>query len=237
MAQSARSRFRPGDGAKPGPSGNSDTPAQAGFQASASGHPPFRDDRAALGTMESPLRMGSADPLGAMLADMLHQVNDWLKFAEGKNAGIVGLASGGSLALMATVPARAQEGWGIRAGFAAATVFLAFSLFAELASFMPRTNLARLLVRPAGPPSLEDNLLFYGHLARYVPIDLAKAVARRYCGGQKGDVGNLHVDLAAQIATNARITVGKLRLFSYAVALFAAALALLMASVVAWTFV
>jgi hypothetical protein len=181
---------------------------------------------------QSPIRLAPADPIGATLADILKQVNDWLKFAEGKNAGIVALASAGALSVTGALAARTDESWEIRAGIAVSGVIVAFSLLLGLASFMPRTDQAKLFIRRAVPPSLDDNLLFYGHLARYAPKDLAEAVAHRYCQNHDKHIEQLHVDLAAQITINSRITLEKLRFFSYAVALFALAAALLTAAVI-----
>jgi len=179
------------------------------------------------------VRVEPTDVLAGTLVTTLHQVNEWLRFAEGKNAGIVGLASAGALALATIIPDRTDDGPWTRLALAGAASFLALSLIAGLASFLPRTRLARLLGEPTTPVRPDDNLLFYGHLARYAPSDLAEAVARRYCGGTARDIGPLHVDLGAQIVANARITVGKLRLFTSAVAFFAVAVLLLLATAIA----
>jgi len=179
-----------------------------------------------------PLRLAPADPIGATLTEILKQVNEWLKFAEGKNAGIVALASAGVLSVTGALAARTDESWEIRAGIAVSGVIIALSLLLGLASFMPRTDQAKLSIRRDLPSSLDDNLLFYGHLARYAPKDLAEAVAHRYCQNHDRQIEQLHVDLAAQITINARITLEKLRFFSYAVALFALAAALLTAAVI-----
>jgi hypothetical protein len=184
----------------------------------------------------APLRLAPFDPLGATLTEILRQVNDWLKFAEAKNAGIVGLASGGVLALMATVSARSDAVWEVRTGFAASALFLALSLVCGLLSFLPRTNLSGILGRATLPPTKTDNLLFYGHLARYAPQDLVDAVARRYFEPEALDIDHFHLDLATQITTNARITLDKLRLFSYAVALFGIAVAFVLAAMIGLAF-
>jgi len=182
------------------------------------------------------VRVEPADALSATLVDTLRQVNEWLRFAEGKNAGIVGFASAGTLALATIIPGRTDDGPWTRAALAGSALFIALSLVAGLASFLPRTGLTRLLGEPTQPMRETDNLLFYGHLARYAPAELAAAVARRYCGGTSRDIGPLHVDLGAQIVANARITVGKLRLFTGSVICFTIAVSLLMATVVATAF-
>ena len=174
------------------------------------------------------LQVSSADPLGKTLGDMVAQVNDWLRFAEGKNAGLLGLASGSTLALVAALPSRRDESWLLRGGVALATLLVTLSLLVALASFLPRLNQTRLLGQSHRMPESDVNLLYYGHLANYASQELALAVAHRYCDG--APISLLHLDLAAQAVTNSRIAVGKLRLFAWAARLFGAAFVVLVAT-------
>jgi hypothetical protein len=150
----------------------------------------------------------------------LTQVNDWLKFAEAKNVGIVGLDSGAIAVLMTYITGEHQ--YPVLAGILVIVggVALIGSLLIGLSSFFPQTNLEDLLGGRLAKPSGADNLHFYGHLAKYMPNDLAAAVARRYAGAEPVGFSELQVDLAEQVVTNARITLHKLRLFAVAVALF-----------------
>lgn len=161
-----------------------------------------------------------ADDIEARLLDVLKQVNDWLKFAEAKNVGVVGLASG-AIAVLLTFIIGAQA-IPSEAGLALVVggVCLALSLLVGLLSFLPQTNLERLVTGRRGKPEATDNLFYYGHLAKYAPRHLAEALARRYAGAKPDDLGEVHADLAEQTITNARITLRKLRLFSLAVVLF-----------------
>jgi hypothetical protein len=96
------------------------------------------------------------------------------------------------------------------------------SLMLTVASFLPSTDLEKHLVGDRERPTPRDNLLYYGHLARYEPRALVEAIAEMYFeqGGETYAPSKLAVDLAAQIVTNARITVRKLALFRYALLLF-----------------
>lgn len=156
------------------------------------------------------------------LSDLLVRVIDWLKFAEAKNTGVVGLSSTG-LGLIVTflvagpsIPTLAGVGLGIGA------IALMVSLMLAVASFLPSTDLEKHLVGARGKPSAGDNLLFYGHLARYEPRDLARAIAEHYFDyeGEGFTPSKLAIDLAGQIVSNSRITVRKLALFKYALFLF-----------------
>ena len=156
------------------------------------------------------------------LSELLTRVIDWLKFAEAKNTGSVGLSSTG-LGVIVTflvagppIPPLAGVGLGIGA------VALMLSLMLTVASFLPSTNLEKHLIGERERPSPRDNLLFYGHLARYEPRALVEAIADMYFdhGIETYAPSKLAVDLAAQIVTNSRITVRKLALFRYSLLLF-----------------
>ena len=156
------------------------------------------------------------------LSDLLNRVIDWLKFAEAKNTGAVGLSSTG-LGVIVTflvagppIPDLAGVGLGIGA------VSLMVSLMLAVASFLPSTNLEKHLVGERERPSARDNLLFYGHLARYEPRALTVAIAEMYFEheGEAFAPSKLAVDIAGQVVTNARITVRKLAFFTYSLLLF-----------------
>jgi Family of unknown function (DUF5706) len=156
------------------------------------------------------------------LYELLGRVIDWLKFAEAKNTGAVGLSSTG-LGVIVTflvagppIPTMAGVGLGIGA------LALMLSLLLTVASFLPSTNLEKHLVGGRERPTARDNLLYYGHLARYEPRALVEAIAEMYFD-QEGETyapNKLDIDLAAQIVTNARITVRKLALYRYSLLLF-----------------
>ena len=158
----------------------------------------------------------------ARLDDLLGRVVDWLKFAEAKNTGAVGLASTGLgvivTFLVAGPPLPTVAGVGMGIG----TVALMLSLMLAVGSFLPSTNLEKFLLDEREQPGLTDNLLFYGHLARYEPRALTRAIAQHYFDtpGSQYTPSKLAVDLAGQVVTNARITVRKLALFRYALLLF-----------------
>jgi hypothetical protein len=156
------------------------------------------------------------------LSDLLNRVIDWLKFAETKNTGAVGLSSTG-LGVIVTflvagpaIPTLAGVGLGVGA------VALMVSLMLSVASFLPSTNLEKHLMGERERPTARDNLLFYGHLARYEPRALTMAIAEMYFDyeGEAYAPSKLAVDLAGQVITNARITVRKLAFFRYSLLLF-----------------
>lgn len=168
-----------------------------------------------------------ADPsekLEERLLALLAMVNDWLKFAEAKNGGILALASA---AAAVSVPqlAEADVSTGAKIVFGFAEACLVASAASSLASFVPIINLDKWLSSPLPVPSGNDNLYFFGHLARYDPAALVDAVARRYILATDPIPrrGESHEDIGGQIVANARITLWKLKLFSFAIISFAVA--------------
>jgi hypothetical protein len=158
----------------------------------------------------------------SQLSDLLNRVIDWLKFAETKNTGAVGLASTalGVIVtfLVAGPPVPTIAGVGLSLGALA----LMFSLMLAVASFLPSTNLEKHLMGEREVPGPNDNLLYYGHLARYEPRGLSRAIADHYFD-QPGEAfvpSKLAIDLAGQVITNSRITVRKLAFFRYSLLLF-----------------
>lgn len=159
----------------------------------------------------------------ARLLRLLDLTNDWLRYAEAKNGVMIGLTSAGAVGTLAAL--------GQVTGGDLRSVALVFLIVGEAAllpelglalrSFLPTTDLARWVTGRRGRPAAEDNLYFYGHVAKYSPRHLAEAVARRYEGATRDEpLGEAALDLAAQVVTNARITLWKLRLFVPAVACF-----------------
>jgi hypothetical protein len=167
-------------------------------------------------------RYENRSAVSAVLSDLLNRVVDWLKFAEAKNTGAVGLSSTG-LGVIVTflvagppIPVLAGVGLGIGA------VSLMLSLMLAVVSFLPSTNLEKHLAGVREKPSPGDNLFFYGHLARYEPRTLTLAIIERYFEheGVGPAPSKFAIDLAAQVITTARITVRKLEFFKYSLLLF-----------------
>ncbi len=191
-----------------------------------SGRDPFDATEALAPRRPAPMVVGrhpAPDPLAPRLLDLLKLCNDWLKFAETKNVGIVGLAGSGLAIIVAAMSFLRAEGVTRGAGviLTAGSLLMALSLLAGVWSFMPATSTPRWMRLRVGDPRPDDNLYYFGHAAKYAPGPLAEAVARRYERQPEPAVSELHHDLAAQLVVNARITLQKLRLFRWAVLLFA----------------
>jgi hypothetical protein len=172
-----------------------------------------------LGDQVLKVQLASADPVDAKLATLLSTVNEWLKFAEAKNGGAVGLGSGAIAILLGYL---GEGGFAMLPGTLLTIGGICFlaSVVIGIASFSPRTDFLRLRAERKGNPVRSDNLYFFGHLAKYSPRELIKAVGEKYIEEWDEDVKDIHIDLASQVTINARITMWKLRLFNYSVGSF-----------------
>lgn len=159
------------------------------------------------------------------LLTILEMVNEWLQFAEAKNAGLVALDALALAAILTILPS-AEVAEPVARGLAAASVLLLLSLGISLWSFLPRSDVGKLTAA-ARRPRATDNLYFYGDVCGYRPEQLAAAIARRYdrIEGYDPRQHPSHVDLASQVIANSRITVAKNEYFRAATLLALLALA------------
>ena len=149
------------------------------------------------------------------LFQLLELVNDWLKFGETKNGGMVvlaGVAGTGLLTYGSGIKDPTDwDGWTLfLAGF-----FFTISLSVAVWSFLPKKDAQKIESRLEGIPEDTDNLYYYGHLAKFRATDLIEKLCELHeCDPGKATRGER--DLAAQIIINSRITRSKMQLFSLA---------------------
>lgn len=149
------------------------------------------------------------------LLTLLQMVNEWLRFAETKNAGLLAF-SGLSVTAVLSFTAQVDEfesKWG--AGFLVfgSALWLVSAVITAL-SFVPKTDLLNIVSRLDDPPEESDNLYYYRHLAKYNAQDLLENL-----GVPKDNVSpryRFEKYLAQQVITNSRITNSKLVAFQWA---------------------
>jgi hypothetical protein len=174
--------------------------------------------------MSLPLNLGglSMDALVEKLRVIFQNVNEWLKFAEAKNAVLLafsGTAMTATLAVLATVQNLANS---LRFGLLGATALLCVCAFLCAWSFLPKTNLEKILWSRSNSfqvmkPQVEDNLYYFGHLRKYNSATLLDSVNQDYLNGAASvPYGKEAQDLASQIVVNSSIAFRKYQLFTYA---------------------
>jgi hypothetical protein len=161
------------------------------------------------------------DALSEKLLVIFHNVNEWLKFAEAKNAVLLAF-SGTAVTATLTVLATAQGiPNSLRLGLLISTCLLEICALLCALSFVPKTNLERLLWlknKPSGKfqPKSTDNLYYFGDLQKYEAIELLETLNRHYCNNLAvTPYGKECCDLAVQITINSRIASLKFQMFSY----------------------
>jgi hypothetical protein len=150
------------------------------------------------------------------LEDVLESVNGWLRFAEAKNLALITISGAGiwaSLRLISNSSLQEFLVWYL----AQLAAFLAVALLIALISFIPLTSYS--ILAPTGQVSKKDNLVYFGHLAKYRKTQLITSFARA-AGASEPDATDFHSMLAEQIIVNSRIALAKLRYFELGVYAF-----------------
>jgi hypothetical protein len=146
-------------------------------------------------------------------------VNDWLKFAEAKNAVLVTLSGAAVFGLLGYTSSAQNLSLIWKIGIFAGIALQVIACLISLASFLPKIKRSKIL--GAGKESCltnNDNLLFYGDLCKYTSKKLVDAIARLYFEDENYPKSQYkaHLDIADQIIINSKIAVSKFRLFKIA---------------------
>ncbi len=147
------------------------------------------------------------------LRDILESVNDWLKFAEAKNAVVVA-TSGFALWASVRLTLENETGCYASAYFAILSVFLLSGFVTALLSFMPVLNYRWIV--PAPSRVANGNLLYFGYLATLSKKQMLEAYLKA-TGSKETDIKELHEMYAEQIIINSRIALAKYAMFEFAI--------------------
>lgn len=141
-------------------------------------------------------------------------VNEWLRFAETKNAALLAIDAGAVLALI-KVAQGTGTGWNTSVGIWIFTMILLLLCSCALAviSFLP--DVVPKWKSPKRCPREDANLLFYGDLAYYDKLSLLEAIAKQECSSVPSNSAVLE-NYAEQIITNSRIALRKYKFFRWA---------------------
>lgn len=144
---------------------------------------------------------------------ILNIVNDWLKYAEAKNTGILAFSATAVAAIFGFLGSSFQMLPVWRIGLFTGAGFLTCSSLLAVWSFIPKTEIN---YKCYGTPVNSDNLYFYGHLCKYQPQMLVEALSRLYYNDEADLVTRSNIDIAAQIITNSGIAMNKYNIFKKA---------------------
>src|SRR5262245_13744248 len=167
---------------------------------------------------------GKGVPMEERLQHIAASVSDWVKFAESKNAAIVAFDGVMLFGLVNMLKGLTPPlGGAVRLGVYCTVALLLLALSFALCSFIPNLRMPFLSVRR--PCHAQDNLVYYGDIAKY-DSDTYLALL---CQHMEVDVKALHAMeryYAQQIVESAGIAQQKYRIFAGAVSLTILALLL-----------
>lgn len=143
------------------------------------------------------------------LKDTLALVNDWLKFAEAKNAVAVTVIG---VALWPSIRVIASNGTGcyLKTYLAVLILFFSGGFIVSLLSFLPVLNYRWIV--PASNSVPNKNLLYFGHLSTLSKNQLLNAYMHA-TQSKEADVIEIHGMYAEQIIINSRIALAKYAMF------------------------
>jgi hypothetical protein len=151
-------------------------------------------------------------------------VNDWLKFAEAKNAILLTFSGAAITAISAYLAAVKETAPSLQLGLIFSLILLGICSLVCAISFLPKTNLENIAwqrLKPSRKRGITvrdtDNFYFFGDLRRYEPVELVDAINKFYLEGLAVDPRKKeNVDIAIQLIINADIASIKFGLFTCA---------------------
>ncbi len=176
--------------------------------------------------------------LSDKLTELLHDSNDWLKFAEAKNAILFAFTGAAITATTTVFVATETSLILLRCGLLISTLLLCACSLNCAISFLPKTNLENLLWLYNKPVKARekkpsDNLHYFGDLQKYSPNDLVNSVSNLYLDrSNTSSVSKEEIDIASQVTINSRIASIKLLSFSLSIYLLIISLLFLLASII-----
>jgi hypothetical protein len=139
-------------------------------------------------------------------------VNDWLWFAEAKNAVILVFAATGLAAVTTAMGVSSGLPTYVRPFLPPIAISLSTSAIIALSSFSPILGSARV---PSGAKPTSLNPLFFGHIAHMDAEALVTVFRDRIGQRAEASPSQLALDTADQIVVNSRIGLAKLRAFEW----------------------
>ncbi len=151
--------------------------------------------------------------LEKILEKVLKSVNEWLKFAEQKNATLIALNAGiiwGVSKLLNNIVIESTFLYWVSYG---AYGFIAFSIFICILSILPILKKRWWLKKEE--KSSDDNMLYFGDISKYNSGDYLKLLKKKY-NIKDYEFKNSEKDYANQIVINSKIALDKYKNFTFA---------------------
>lgn len=153
------------------------------------------------------------------LKDILRDVNEWLRFAESKNATLLTLSTGAAIACRTIGEGTCS--WGVFVFRHAFVVCMLLTALCCLVSFFPRLSESAFLSRRRGKVQ-RLNPLYFGSIASVTAEEYSRHIREIVNNGE--GLSSLDQAYVDQIKANSTIASGKFRCFSIASRIAAAGL-------------
>ncbi|MEQ8754577.1 MAG: DUF5706 domain-containing protein [Coleofasciculus sp. G1-WW12-02] len=155
------------------------------------------------------------------LFSILQTVNDWLKFAEAKNAVLLAFCGAGITAMTTYLSAATNIDKSLQIGLIISISLLCISSLISSLSFLPKTDIEHFIWLRTKPKRQSkykrkdtDNFYFFNDLKKYDPNDLLDSMNRLYFQNQvQTPYRKEDLDIANQITINSEIASTKFMLF------------------------
>jgi len=145
------------------------------------------------------------------LDGIFKNINDWLKFAEQKNAALLVLNCGFAWGIT-RVLAKQEELTIIPTCLnSLGYVLVIVSAIVCLISFIPILQIPWFKL---GEKSNADSCIFFGHIAKYTNREYVALLSKKL-GEDRSSFSDFELDVALQIVTNSEIALNKYKQFTY----------------------
>lgn len=159
------------------------------------------------------------------LTKIFQIINDWLKFAEAKNAVLLTFSSAGITSVITYLSAASNPPNSLKIGLILTASFLCISSLICSISFLPKTSIEYVLWLQSKPSKASaknlkdtDNLYFFGDLKKYTALELLNTMNNAYFTPPiTQPYKKEYLDIANQIVINSQITMLKFQFFIKAV--------------------
>ena len=160
-------------------------------------------------------------------------VNDWLKYADSKNAVMLAFYGATITGIVSCLSSEFQIPQSLKLGLIVSTVFLSISVILNLVAFLPKTDSDKYFwtllqnSRNITPSPDRDNLYFYGDLRKYSdvknrspnPDKLIEAISNAYDLNCNNPFPKEAQDISLQIIINSDIAFKKFELANLSIRL------------------
>lgn len=169
--------------------------------------------------------MASDQELTDKLYKIFQNINEWLKYAEAKNAVLLAFSGAIITAVVTYLSTASKIIISLKFGLLINIVLLGLCSLTTAISFLPQTDLEHfnwLNSKPSKVNSITlrqtDNFYFFGDLRKYKSSELVDTINNSYFDGSLNQPYKKEsLDIANQIVTNSQIAILKFNLFTRAV--------------------